>query len=64
MLMFLLSVQSVAMACCIGALIVEAFAIIPLSVMARAAQAGRYVRLASHDLPSALTPGVGRRSPA
>ena len=62
--MFLLSVLSVAMTFCIGVLIVHAFAINPLLVLARAAQAGRYVRLSSHDLPWAVTPGTGRRRPA
>jgi hypothetical protein len=65
MLMFLLSVLSVAMTFCIGVLIVHAFAINPLLVLARAAQVGRYVRLGSHDLLLAVTPGTGRRrSPA
>jgi hypothetical protein len=64
MLTFLLSVLSVAMTFCIGALIVHAFAINPLLVLARAAQAERYVRLGSHDLLLTVTPGTGRRRPA
>ena len=62
--MFLLSLMFVAMAFFIGAVVVQAISMIPLSILARAADARRYVRLGSRDLPSSMTPGAGRRSPA
>jgi hypothetical protein len=64
MLMFLLSLAFVSVTFFIGALVVRTIAIIPLSILARAAEAGRYVRLGARELPSPMTPGAGRRSPA
>lgn len=62
--MLLLSLVFVAMALFIGAIVVRAISIIPLSILARAAEGGRYVRLGLSELSSPATPSGGRRSPA
>jgi hypothetical protein len=59
--MFLLSLVFVATAFFIGVLMVHPISIIPLSILARAEQAGRYVRLASRALPLPGTRTTGRR---
>jgi hypothetical protein len=61
--MFLLSLVSVAAVVSIGALVVRAVSIIPLSILARAAEGGRYWRLESREPPAPLTPRAGRRAP-
>jgi hypothetical protein len=63
MLIFLLSLVSVAAVASIGALIVRAISIIPTSILARAAEGGRYWRLESRDPPSRVGPKTGRRAP-
>jgi hypothetical protein len=61
--MFLLSLVFVATAFCLGAIVVRTISIIPLSILARAADGGRYVRLGSSDRPSRVRPRAGRRTP-
>jgi hypothetical protein len=60
MLMFLLSLAFVAIVFGIGILVVPTLSIIPPSILARTAEAGRYVRLGPHERPS-RSPGAGRR---
>jgi hypothetical protein len=64
MLMFLLSLVFAATAAFIGTLVARVICIIPLSILARAEQGGRYVRLGSCQLPSPGGPAGGRRIPA
>jgi hypothetical protein len=59
--MFLPSLVFVATAFFVGVLLVPAISIIPLPILARAEQAGRYVRLASRALPLPGTRTTGRR---
>jgi hypothetical protein len=64
MLMFMLSLVLVAAVSSIGALVVRAIALIPLSVLARAADAGRYSRLDSRGPSAPHRRMAGRRAPA
>lgn len=61
--MFLLSLAFVAMVFRIRALVVQTISIIPLSILARVAEARRYVRPGSHE-QSPVTPAAGRRTPS
>jgi hypothetical protein len=63
MLMFLLSLVFVATAFIIGTVVVRAISVIPLSILARAAEGGRYARLGLRDPPSSGRPTAGRRTP-
>jgi hypothetical protein len=58
----MVSLLFVAVVFVIGAAVVRAIAIIPLSILDRAAQNGRYARLGSADRPSPGTPVAGRRA--
>ncbi|MGA2861249.1 MAG: hypothetical protein ACLQFF_10955 [Steroidobacteraceae bacterium] len=59
--MFLLSLVFVATAFFIGVLVLHTISIIALSILARAEQPSRYVRLASRALPLPGTRTIGRR---
>jgi hypothetical protein len=61
MSLFLLSLVVVAVVFSLGALIVRAIATIPLDVLARAEEGGRYVGLGSEDGPSPAAPAAGQR---
>ncbi len=63
MLMFILSLVLVAAVSSIGALVMRAISMIPLSVLACAAEGGRYSRLESRRPSSAHRPAGGRRAP-
>jgi hypothetical protein len=64
MFMFMLSLILVAAVSSIGALVMRAIAQLPLSVLDRAADAGRYSRLESHGPSSPHRRVAGRRAPA
>jgi hypothetical protein len=61
MSLFLLSLAVVAVVLSIGALIVRAIAAIPLHILARAEEGGRYVGLGAQDGPSPAAPAAGQR---
>src|ERR1700734_1568986 len=63
MLPFLLSLVLVTMAFLLGVLVVHAISIIPISILARAEQAGRYVRLGTCGPLLRRTRTSGRRLP-
>ncbi len=62
MLVFLLSLALLGMVLCIGALVVQAICIIPLSILGGAAEAGRFVQLSGND--ASLRPRTERRAPS
>ena len=61
MSLLVLSLVVAAVAFAIGALIVRAVATIPLDILARAGEGGRYVGLGSQDGPSPAAPAAGQR---
>jgi hypothetical protein len=63
MLVFLLSLILVATAFFFGVLVVHTISIIPISILARAEQGGRYVRLGACGLLLPRSRTGGRRSP-
>ncbi len=64
MLMFLLSLVLVAAVSSMGALVVRAISLIPLSVLDCAADGGRYSRLESRAVSMPPRPAAGRRAAA
>lgn len=62
MLVFLLSVAFIAAVFLIGVGVARAISIIPLSILDRAANGGRYTRLGCAERPSPVK-AVGRRTP-
>jgi hypothetical protein len=63
MLLFLLSLLLVTMAFFLGVLVAHAISNIPISILARAEQAGRHVRLGECRPLLPRTRSRGRRSP-
>jgi hypothetical protein len=63
MLVFLVSLLFVAAVFSIGAGIASAISIIPLSILKRAAEGGRYFQLGLHDAPAPTKPAGRRRAP-
>jgi hypothetical protein len=61
MSLFLLSLVVVAAVFSIGALVVRLIGTIPLDILARAEEGGRYVGLGTQDGPSPAAPAAGRR---
>jgi hypothetical protein len=62
MLMFLLSLLFVAVVFSIGAGVARAISSIPLSILLRAADGGRYSQLGLRDPPAPPTTRAGRRA--
>jgi hypothetical protein len=63
MLLFLLSLVLVTMAFLLGVLVAHTISLIPISILSRAEQAGRYVRLGACGPLLPRTRISGRRSP-
>jgi len=63
MLVFLVSLLFIAAVFSIGAAIASAIAIIPLSILERAAGGGRYFQLGLPDAPAPTKPAGRRRAP-
>jgi hypothetical protein len=63
MLVFLVSLLSVAAVFSIGAGIASAISLIPPSILERAATGGRYFQLGLHDAPAPRRPAGRRRAP-